>query len=517
MVDPRASLYIDAISRQTTDLQMWRVQEDALRRGELFNSNLIIFPPFPPALAAAIKAKDGPGYPKVLADFAGEPFFMSYGSLQVPGLLFTRQRKIDNYRTERNKLVAELREELARTKDKSGTVQLEAIAHLAQAQEKRIAALEKKAEVIRVDLTTEVEGPIPGIYESMMRGSRPTSSPVNGYGYFDAGAALANARDAIKPDEQPGMKNYLTALLVAEFQPGLSLYQRLLLHEIAADSLVKAQFAPGSVGEELHYFLPGSARIRWPQTTNPDFARKIELFGEKRSVLKRELAESVMSVPGERPTPKHARKYADLAKAQAPRFAELETLAEEIRVALVGLPYPDQPAPSSLPADLINHVGHMMDAKNSLLREIRRKGDELGRELAPERVEVVYQNNTASLAALPAADPTAALKKNRKQILGRLQAANGEYKKRFADLASEMNAVRAEIQKYHDSLPGEKVPDVNALSIQLARAYTTQENWNRYRDYRDAALTPGLSPAQRRLLFAAAVVDLEKYRLSLAN
>ena len=269
--------------------------------------------------------------------------------------------------------------------------------------------------------------------------------------------------------------------------------------------------------DEYHFFLPGSARVRWPEKTDPDLTRKIVMFQEKRAALKRELAEVTTDSPDDRPDPKHTKKYAELAKSQAPRFAELETLAEEIRTALAGLPYPDEPAPSALPADLTNHVGLMMDHKAALVREVQRAGKELGGELAPERVEVVYQNNTASLALLPPTDPAAAPKKNRKEILARLQARNDEFKKRFVDLASEMNSVRAELQKYHDSLTGDKVPDIGRLSIEFAKAYTLQQNWNRYRDYRDATLTPGLSPAQRRLLFNAAVADLEKYRLSLAN
>ena len=170
-----------------------------------------------------------------------------------------------------------------------------------------------------------------------------------------------------------------------------------------------------------------------------------------------------------------------------------------------------------MPTDLTDHLGHMMDHKTALLREVQRAGKDLGGELAPERVEVVYQNNAASLALLPATDPAASARKDRKKILDRLQTRNDEFKKRFVDLATEMNAVRAELQRYHDSLPGDKVPDIGRLSIEFAKAYTLQQNWNRYRDYRDAVLTPGLSPAQRRLLFNAAVVDLEKYRLSLVN
>ncbi len=461
---------------------------------------------------------------------------MPYCSLRLRGLLSPRRlQRVEQYNADRARLLRELRDALARTPHESAAAQPGILSRLASTQEKRLHALEKECENIRVDLTTPVK-------------DQP----------FDAGGALANARDALEPGEQPGMKKYCTAILAAQFQTGLSLDQRLMLQEIAADALGKAQTATssgvddpaipatpfqaglsldqrlmlqeiaanspgkaqtgsGSVGAEFRFFLPGSAHLRWPEKTDAVLARKLELFQEKRTALKQDLTEVVMGVPDDRSDPKHAGKYVGPPSAQAPRFAELEVLAEEIRVALAGLRNPDEPTPSNLPPDLISHVGHMMDGKNVLLRDVQRAGKEFGRDLAPERVEVAYQSNSASLALLPAVDSTASVKKNRKEIIARLQTRNGEFKQRFAKLAVEMDAVRAEIQRYHDSLSGNAVPDVNDLSIQLARVYVRQENWNRFRDYRTAALTPGLSPAQRRLLFAAAVADLEKFRLSLAN
>ena len=528
----QASLASEEIHRNLEE----RYVEDLARLGEIAASGLLLFPPVPPALGAPPKADDGPVYPEILANYAGEPFFMPYCSLRLRGLLSQRRlQRVEQYQADRARLLRELRDALARAGHESAAAQPVILSRLAATQEKRLHALEKEGENIRVDLTTPVK-------------DQP----------YDAGAALANARDAIEPGEQPGMKKYCTAILAAQFQAGLSLDQRLMLQEIAADSLGMApsatssgvddpailatqfqagvsldqrlrlqgvaadslgtaQTESGSGGAEFRFFLPGSAHLRWPEKTDAVLARKLELFQEKRTALKQDLTEAVTGVADERPDPKHAGKYASLSNAQAPRFAELEVLAEEIRVAPAGLRYPDEPTPSNLPADLVSHVGHMMDGKNALLREVQRAGKEFGRDLAPERVEVAYQSNSASLALLPAVDSTASLKKNRKEIIARLQTRNGEFKQRFAKLAVEMDAVRAEIQRYHDSLSGNAAPDVNDLSIQLARVYVRQETWNRFRDYRTAALTPGLSPAQRRLLFTAAVADLEKFRLSLAN
>jgi len=477
----------------------WRKREELMQQMSLelmreMDSGLILFPPFPPSLGARPDSPGGSTYPTALAEFAGEPFFMAFCSLRVRQLLsLPRLRRFEAYEQDRDKLVLELREALARTRDQTGGAPLAALATLSATQEKSLRKLAAEAENLHRELT-------------IANSSQP----------YDSGEALAKARDAIKPDEQPGMKAYCTALLAAQFHVGLSPDQRQLLLEIAADSVLP-KGAAKSEPSSPQYFLPACARLRWPDSPDRETAAKLESFQAKRAALKQELADAVADIEAHTGEPKRTAKYKDLADQEAPRFAELENLAEEIRLRMNGLPLPDQPAPSRLPADLINRVGHMMDGKTALLREVQRAGKHLGKELAPERVEVVYLNNTASLAARPPTDPTAALKKDREYTLARLQSSNVDFKRLFGELAVVMSAVRTEIQRYHDTLSGDKVPDVNALSIQLARAYTVQENWNRYRDYRDAVLTPGLSPAQRRLLFSAAVADLERFRLSLAN
>ena len=49
---------------------------------------------------------------------------------------------------------------------------------------------------------------------------------------------------------------------------------------------------------------------------------------------------------------------------------------------------------------------------------------------------------------------------------------------------------------------------IDDLLRDFEEARQEQETWAKYRDYRDAVLAPGLSPAQRRLLFDAAVEQL---------
>jgi hypothetical protein len=51
--------------------------------------------------------------------------------------------------------------------------------------------------------------------------------------------------------------------------------------------------------------------------------------------------------------------------------------------------------------------------------------------------------------------------------------------------------------------------DVDGLIKHFAQKFSDQESWQRYRDYDTAVFEPGLSPEQRRLLFAEALVQLD--------
>jgi hypothetical protein len=51
--------------------------------------------------------------------------------------------------------------------------------------------------------------------------------------------------------------------------------------------------------------------------------------------------------------------------------------------------------------------------------------------------------------------------------------------------------------------------DVDGLIKHFAQKFAEQEGWQRYRDYDTAVFEPGLSPEQRRLLFADALVQLD--------
>ena len=87
---------------------------------------------------------------------------------------------------------------------------------------------------------------------------------------------------------------------------------------------------------------------------------------------------------------------------------------------------------------------------------------------------------------------------------------NAGQARHYTAFAAESEILRRDIQRYLDSSPQRGTRTVDQLAGDFAKAYAAREIRDHYRDYSRAVLEPGLSAAQRRLLFQAAVTELEK-------
>ena len=79
----------------------------------------------------------------------------------------------------------------------------------------------------------------------------------------------------------------------------------------------------------------------------------------------------------------------------------------------------------------------------------------------------------------------------------------------LAELNKERAGIRESLSEYvraNDRPTDTK--SVDDLLKDFEDARQRQELWDRYRDYQTAALMPGLSPEQRRMLYDAAVEEL---------
>ena len=452
--------------------------EDASRDRQ----NLVFLPPFVPVLGATQSDLQSLPYPAVLADFAGESFFMAYGSLQLR-LKPAQIRQIEGYRVARDRLTKELRFALAEAAKLPSNESSDHTARLAARQESALRKLEADAESIRAELAA-----------------------------VDAGLALIKLRDNLGTAHPASQRDFFSALIASQFQNGFSLEQRQLLLEIALESL------PGTPVESdtPDSFLPAPARLHWPAGVTGELVTLWPEFRVLREGLRHELLQQVVHATAAPSADIRTKQHAALAAQQASRFDELHRLAERIRHAAAGLTWPDRPAASDFPADLVHHVGFAVAHKNALQARTQRRFQQFSRQLAPTPLRLTFTNNTPVIE-VPPAEPAAKTDKKRADVLSRLHKCNKELEDEYRALSMEMETARTALQQYRASLGGATVPAAGKLSAQLAQTYAREETWRRFADYRTAVLMPGLSPAQRRLLFNAALRDLEKHRLQSTN
>jgi hypothetical protein len=80
----------------------------------------------------------------------------------------------------------------------------------------------------------------------------------------------------------------------------------------------------------------------------------------------------------------------------------------------------------------------------------------------------------------------------------------------IAALNAEADAIRGELARQAAVQPGTNADkSTEALLREFADAFKRQQLATVYAEYRTAVLEPGLSPAQRRLLFDGAIADLK--------
>jgi len=297
----------------------------------------------------------------------------------------------------------------------------------------------------------------------------------------------------------PGTKRTAQELLADElavlraaifYQEGLSTPQRQLLREIVielaaalgdSDSGAAADFAP----DETIFFLPHGSRLRLPVDLSATLAARVEALTATKRTLKRELRDALFALDRESAA-KRERSLRELAAKQEPRFTELETAAETIRAELATASAARPPAPrSNLPPELEQRIETYLRNKASLQRIARQQAQ-------PENDKGGAKREQSAEAARAA-----------------LAAFEAENRNRIAALATEARALREAVARVSANSPAGATKSVDALLADFAAAFKQQQLQALYQDYRIAVLQPGLTPAQRGLLFNAAVAALD--------
>jgi len=469
-------------------------------------------PPFMGELPNQKEESSPPPYPAALANHVGEIYYMALSNLiGRQKLSDQRLQRINAYLNARQSATQSLRKQVSQAQSLNPDETGEMLAAMGEQQTPLLLAQEMEAEAIRRDLTQD--SPV-----------RITS---------DAITTLVPIGDK-DPEKNRLLMARFVSLKAAQFQPGLSLDQRLLLQEYVSET----QTTDRTESEKAYVsFWPASARIHMPMTVPPALKARLDEFLNLKTRLKQELIAAVQRDQNVVFVSSRTKAYEQLAQMQQEGFQNLDRLAEAIRRDLALLPNPDEPPASTLPPDLTSRLQNASEHKAVLWRELLSTVNEFRLELPTDNVELVSQNEKVSMVVTPKKSKEDRPRPNqdarsscfvflsdtepkplpdREAVVARLNTYNDNLPQRFTALATEFQALRAEISRYQAALPQARTnANVDELVAHFVKSYKAQELWNRYSDYRTAVLLPGLSPAQRRLLFNAVQVDLFKERHSI--
>ena len=414
--------------------------------------SFVFLPPRIPALYAPLHLRSpldtGVPPPAELSGHVADLFYPQLAARLAADDLPRRLRlKLEAYRTTKAALRAELRELLAGTRDRTPADRLAAIAASAREQAPRLEELEASEERLRAELGAPV----------------PT-----GTGGRDAGAKHSTALPS--PADAPLMR------AAAFFLEGLSPAQRRLLRAVADESESRPD---PTVPTATFFFAPEGASLHLPAELAPATRAAIDSFTTARRTLAFTLLDAIRAPRCD------ANRLAELATAQAPPLAALESQAEEIRLALSPLPELPGTATRVIPPALAERLASYRERKKALFREL-------------------YTSITtpASVAATTGAD------QGRPAAIP-VSAFTPEQQTKLTALNTEMSALRAALAEHRrNSGATADRKSIDTLIADFERARQLQEIRELYRDYRTAMLEPGLLPAQRRLLFDAALQAL---------
>jgi hypothetical protein len=463
--------------------------------------SILFFPPFPPILESDIPVitplEPGPPAPEELSAFVGEIFYPFLATRLESGDLSKDMRaEILAYRDSKMALQGELRRLIAALKDSDPAERAGRLAELASRQANRIAALGEKAEKIRTEL----------------RETNVFGVPVDEHSMEDDKRLWVHSA-ADMPSDAASLIRESEALMDAAFyQDGLGTEQRSLLFEAAieirADAMAPA--GPAKADTRVLSFSPETARIRIPNDLGPEMERKLADYVDAKNALKVELrnalSDNEASIGGAR-----SDALRRVCASQAVRVGELQAMAEALRVGLALLPNPPgPPVPMTLPQDLSARIAAYRAHKVELLKTLRAmlaSPTPTTRPGPPAAQAKAEDSDSGVLAWLHDGTTASEIQP------ANLKVSQEEFQRMQGELIAEINREEAGIRKsLADYVREAKGPSdrksINDLLRDFEEAREREESWESYRDYQAAVLMPGLSAAQRQLMFDAGVVEL---------
>lgn len=464
---------------------------------------VVLLPPTPPPLGEPVRTTQNEAsfskvtLPPVLRSFFYESFYSPLSALMYAEELNRKRREtLDAYLAQRTQLVAALQAKLEALASAPAETRRAELQAFATTQAEPLARLEATAEDFR---------------SNIVNGSWVEASVD--WNELRSWRLGDNARWESAFDEVKVLSG------ASFFQDGLSLAQRQLLRELAMELTDSMRAPDEDIGlttpGPFLYFSPFTARIRVPVGLPAELQAKLDDYRARKAALKRELRDELYKQDRAFWASTRTNALRALAAKQAPEFAALEALAEEIRVGLQPFPNPARPPELSLPPALTKRIATYFATKTAWQKAMVEKQNELRAQFSDDRVEFSRLSGRPSIAIVPNRRSKPEQDAKRATALAALELFNAEQGRLYDQLARDKEALRADIFQIASAAAGRQTAKpIDQILQEFSYSVGRQENWLRYADYEAAVLQPGLSIEQRRLLFGAA---LEKLGLPIAN
>lgn len=458
----------------------------------------VLFPAIPPVLGDPLPSLSVMAFRRndleaQLAPYVNEVFYAPLSGLFAQEDLSRRRRhKLEAFQALQAQLIAELRAHIEANVGVDGNLRREDFARLAAAQASRLAELTDQAEKLRADF-------------------------VHG-GLFSTAIDWNDTRDWRLGDDL-AFESHLDEARVmrgaAYFQEGLSEGQRQLLRELAIELAETVGQPTAELSLERPkrpiFFSPATARVHLPQALPTALAEKFYAYLVEKAALKRELRETIYTTDNAWLNVSRTHKLKELARKQAPRISALDTMAEDLRERLALLPDETRKGYAELPGSLNERIQRYLTHKRSVENASLAKLAEVRVAFPQDRVELGRADGVALISRIPS-------RSTRKKHSAEITAAEADLASFNANQAEALRALEREkdtlqieiVDALREKHPALQYLPISVVLSQYGKIFERQITQEQYSDYQTAVLEPGLSPAQRRLLFGAA---LEKLRL----
>ncbi len=457
------------------------------------------FPPTPPPLGGPILLfrRYGLSQPETqlpqLLPYVGEPFYAPLSAhLHREDLSKKRRVRLDTYQASRSAQLIELRNKLTAVRDAEPATRARALQEFAAQQTPILATLETEAEALR---------------ENLVSGS-----------FIQTGADWNDNRTWALGDDlryESRVDEFKVIRASAFFASGLSPAQRRLLRELAMeiDQPLTEPTAELSLDAPKPYFFftPETARIRLPDDLSPEITAKIDAYQAAKNQLKSALRTAIYKNDRAFFSFTRTKALRALADEQAPALAQIEIQAEEIRTLLAPYPRASRPPVPVISESLNNRISDFLREKQSLQRTLVEKFAAIKAAFPENRVEYIRLGDSYGIEIISNRRSSRAEEIKVTALRGELAPFNTEQSRRLAALNREKEIIQKSLLELAKTKlrADATAADVDGLIKHFAQKFAEQEGWQRYRDYDTAVFEPGLSPEQRRLLFADALVQLD--------